>query len=261
MVTIPRVIPCLLLKQTGFVKTVRFADPSYLGDPINIVKLFNDMEVDELAVLDISAGPGDRGPAFELLGNIADNAFMPMSYGGGVASSEDVRRILGIGYEKVVIGRRAFETPELVAEAAGAAGSQSVVVAIDVRKSFLGRYGVYFGNGKTRAKKDPVDFAREMEARGAGEIVLTSIDRDGTMAGYDLELIGAVAEAVGIPVVACGGAGSLDDFAAAVRAGASAVAAGSLFVYHGRRRAVLVNFPARDELEAIFAGTAPGTAG
>jgi len=259
MINIPRVIPCLLLKQTGFVKTVRFADPSYLGDPINIVKLFNDMEVDELSILDISAHTEGRGPAFELLQSIADNAFMPMSYGGGVASGEDVRKILGIGYEKVVIGRCAVERPELIAEAARVAGSQSVVVSVDVRRSLLGKQRVCVRGGKSRTKVDPVHLAREVEQRGAGEILLTAIDRDGVMGGYDLDLIRAVTQVVGIPVIACGGAGKIEDFAAAVNVGgASAVAAGSLFVYHGRRRGVLVNFPSRQELEAIFADPAGG---
>ncbi len=248
-----RVIPCLLLRGAGFVKTVRFGDPTYLGDPVNIVKLFSDMEVDELGILDITATADGRGPAFDLLGRIADNAFMPLSYGGGLTSVDQVRRVLGLGYEKVVIGSAAAETPGLVREAAGVVGSQSVVVSVDARRGLLGRYEVRTRSGRRRTKTDPVTWARRMEALGAGEILLTAVDRDGTMEGYDLALIRSVAEAVSIPVIASGGAGSVHDFAAAVReGGASAVAAASMFVFHGRRRAVLVKFPTRDELDAAL---------
>lgn len=250
----PRVIPNLLLQHTGFVKTTRFARPVYLGDPINIVKLFNDMEVDELGILDISATREGRGPNVELLRNIADNAFMPLSYGGGLGSVDDIRTVLGIGYEKVVIGSRAAERPELVSEAARVVGNQSVVVSVDARAGLWGKYSVYTHNGKHRVRKTPAEYAREMEGRGAGEILLTSIDRDGTMSGYDIGLIRTVVDAVTVPVIAAGGAGELGDLTAAVReGGASAVAVGSMFVFHGPRRAVLVNTPSREELDAAFA--------
>ena len=248
-----RVIPCLLLRRAGFVKTVRFDDPTYLGDPINIVKLFSDMEVDELGILDITATTEGRPPQFDLLASIADNAFMPLSYGGGLTGVDQIRRILGIGYEKVVLGTAAAERPELVTEAARIVGSQSVVVSIDAKRGLLGKYEVRIRAGRHRTRTDPVTYARQMEERGAGEILLTAIDRDGLMEGYDLPLIRQVADAVTIPVIASGGAGTLEDFAAAVReGGASAVAAGSMFVFHGRRRAVLVKFPTRAELDAVL---------
>jgi len=255
---VPRVIPCLLLKRTGCIKTVRFGDSVYLGDPINIVKLFNDMEVDELGILDTRATVDHTEPQISLLSNIADNAFMPLSYGGGVRTLEHVRTILGIGYEKIILGHRAAEDASFVEQAASLAGSQSVVVSVDARRTLFGKYHVYTACGKTKHPVDPVTYAREMERRGAGEILLTAIDRDGTMSGYDLELIREVSSAVRIPVIASGGAGKLADCVAAVRqGGASAVAAGSLFVFHGRHRAVLVNFPSRAELEAAFAAAPP----
>ncbi len=248
-----RVIPCLLLKDTGMVKTTRFEDPVYLGDAINIVKLFNDMEVDELGVLDISAGPDGRGPDLNLLSSIASNAFMPLSYGGGVARLDDAREVLQLGFEKVIIGTAAVENPDLVNHAAEEFGAQSVVVSIDVRKRLFGRYEVCVAGGRRKTGREPVAHAVEMARRGAGEILLTSVDRDGTMSGYDLELIRQVSDAVDIPVIASGGAGNVEHFAQAVRqGGASAVAAASCFVFHGRRRAVLVNYPQRDELRKVF---------
>ncbi len=257
-----RVIPCLLLKDGGLVKTTRFDEPVYLGDPVNIVKLFNDMEVDELGLLDIAASAPGGGPAFDLLQSIADEAFMPLSYGGGIVGLDQVRRILGIGYEKVVIGLAAAGNPRLVEDAARAVGNQSIVVSIDARRGPSGGYEVFVRSGRESTRKDPAAYAREMEQRGAGEILLTAIDRDGTMAGYDLELIRRVSDAVRIPVIASGGAGKVSDFAAAIRTGgASAVAAGSLFVFYGRRRAVLVNFPRRDELEAALGEGQAGPAG
>jgi len=244
MTSLHRIIPCLLLRHTGCVKTIRFSDPTYLGDPINIVKLFNDMEVDELGILDIAATREGRGPNFELLGTIADNAFMPLSYGGGLGSVDDARRVLETGYEKVVIGSRAAQQAELITEVAGIVGSQSVIVSIDVRGNFRGEYEVCVDNGRRRVGRAPEEYAREMEERGAGEILLTSIDRDGTMKGYDLDLIRRVTATVRIPVIASGGAGSVEHLAEAIeKGGASAVAVGSFFVFHGRRRAVLVNVP------------------
>ncbi|MBE3134595.1 MAG: imidazole glycerol phosphate synthase subunit HisF [Acidobacteria bacterium] len=245
-----RVIPCLLLQGTGFVKTTRFQKPVYLGDPVNIVKLFNDMEVDELGILDIRASAEGRGPSFDLLKHIADNAFMPLSYGGGLKDLEAIRRILGIGYEKVIVNTAAFENPGLITDAARIAGNQSIVVSMDVKRSLRGQYEVYAAGGRRPTKCEPVAFARRMEELGVGEILLTAIDRDGTMTGYDTALIRMVSEAVSIPVIACGGSGSAADFARAVReGGASAVAAASLFVFHGPRRAVLISFPTRQEIE------------
>lgn len=249
----PRVIPCLLLDGEGLVKTVRFGRPTYVGDPINAVKIFNDREVDELAVLDIAASRLDRPPAFDIVRALAGECFMPLSYGGGVRSVEDARRLFGLGVEKVLVNTAAVRSPGLVTGIAEAFGSQSVMAGVDVKTDWLGRRRVFVCGGRRNTGRDPVDHAREMAARGAGEVLLTSIDRDGTMAGFDLDLIRAVASAVPVPLVACGGAGSVADLASAIGAGASAVAAGSLFVFAGPRRAVLINYPSAAQLGPLAA--------
>ena len=247
-----RVIPALLFKDQGLVKTIQFKNPSYVGDPINAIKIFNDKEVDELVLLDITASVQGRGPSFELIEEIASECFMPLGYGGGIRSLDDIRRILATGVEKVILNSAALSDPALIEAAARAAGSQSVVVSIDAKKKLLGGYEVYGANGSRGTRRDPAVFAREMQERGAGEILVNSIDRDGTQKGFDLELIRRVAEAVSVPVVACGGAGTLEHLREAVGAGASAVAAGSMFVYVGKHRAVLINYPQYRELEKLF---------
>jgi cyclase len=247
-----RVIPCLLLKNLGLVKTVKFSDPKYVGDPINAVKIFNDKEVDELIFLDITATNEKRKPPFDLLSRIVSEAFIPFSYGGGLRSFGDVKKILEIGVEKVVINTYAFENPEFVKEVADKLGSQSVVVCIDFKKNEKGDYEVFVNSGKVNTKINPIDYAIQMEKMGAGEIFLNSIDKDGTMEGYDLELIKKVSEVVGIPIVASGGAGKIEDFGNAIKSGASAVSAGSLFVFVGPHRAVLINYPSREEIERIL---------
>ncbi|HWR53203.1 MAG TPA: AglZ/HisF2 family acetamidino modification protein [Bryobacteraceae bacterium] len=247
-----RVIPCLLLRDGGLVKTVRFKDATYVGDPINAVRIFNEKEVDELAFLDIGATPSGAGPNFELLADIASEAFIPFGYGGGITTIEQVRRLFSLGVEKVILNTAAARTPALVEEAAAAAGSSSVVVSVDVRRNWRGKPTVMINGGRDGIDREPIEYAREMERRGAGEILLNSIDRDGTQAGYDLDLIHAVADAVSVPVVAAGGAGNLTHFREAVDAGASAVAAGSLFVFHGKHRAVLITYPLYEQLERLF---------
>jgi imidazole glycerol-phosphate synthase subunit HisF len=250
-----RVIPCLSLSGDGLVKTVKFKDPKYVGDPINAVRIFNEKEVDELVFLDISATVRGREPNFDLLASIASEAFMPLGYGGAVRTIEQIRRLYSIGFEKVIINSGAWDNPGLVGEAAAIAGSQSVVVSMDVRRTLLGGYSVHTQSGSFNIKVDPVTYAQRAEKAGAGEILLTSIDRDGTQTGYDLTLIERVSSAVSIPVIACGGAGSIGDLAAAVNHGCSAVAAGSLFVFHGKHRAVLITYPDYAELEKLFSHT------
>jgi len=251
----PRIIPCLLLRNSGLVKTVKFKDPTYLGDPRNVVKIFNDKDADELVLLDITATPERRSPRFELIEEIASECFMPMGYGGGIRTADDVRRIIGIGIEKAILNTAVVDNPRLITESADLIGSQSVVVSIDVKKvGLFGRYEVFTQGGRRATKLNPVDWARQAQDAGAGEILLNSIDQDGTMKGYDLDLIKLVSDAVGIPVVACGGAGSVADLVAAVeRGGASAASAGSLFVFQGRHRAVLISFPTGQELKTSFA--------
>jgi imidazole glycerol-phosphate synthase subunit HisF len=253
-----RVIPCLLLRKQGLVKTVGFRKARYLGDPINIVRLFNDKEVDELVFLDIDATPARRGPRFDLLAQIASECFMPFCYGGGVRTQDDIHALFRLGVEKVAINTHAVEDPSFVSEAARRFGSQSIIVSIDAKRTWLGRDEVRVRGGRQGTGIDPVAHAVEMERRGAGELLVTSIDRDGSMRGYDLDLIRRVTAAVRIPVVACGGAGSTRDLGQVVRdGGASAAAAGSLFVFQGRHRAVLVNYPSPAELSALFQPDGP----
>ncbi len=250
---IPRAIPCLLLRNQGLVKTVRFKDPKYLGDPINIVRLFNDKEVDEVMLLDITATVENRKPCFKLIEEVASEAFMPLGYGGGVRSLEDVKTILGLGVEKIVINSYAVENPDFVTQAADFAGSSSIVASIDVKQTLWGRYEVRTHSGRKSAGMDPVEHAKTLEKLGAGEILLNSIDRDGRMQGYDLELIKRVTQAVNVPVVACGGARTIQDLRSAVKdAGAAAAAAGSMFVFQGPHRAVLISYPSSSELHQIF---------
>ena len=251
----PRVIPCLLLRNKGLVKTVKFKEPKYLGDPINIVRIFNDKEVDELIFLDITATVEHKKPPFKLLSEIASECFMPLGYGGGINNLEDIRTILSLGVEKVSINSHAIEDPSFITTAADQVGSQSIVVSIDVKKNFWGKYQVFTQNGRKKTGQDPLEFAVHMEQMGAGELLINSVDRDGTMQGYDLELIKQISGAVNIPVVACGGAGTVDDLAGVVNnGGASAAAAGSMFVFQGPHRAVLISYPTGKELQEAFTG-------
>lgn len=248
-----RVIPCLLLKNAGLVKTVKFKNPKYVGDPINAVKIFNDKEVDELIFLDISAAQSGQGPSLKVVSEIASECFMPLAYGGGVRSLADMRTLFTIGVEKVSVNSAAVDNPRFIREASEVFGAQSIIVSIDVKKNFRGCFEVYTQGGTKNSKIDPVDFARTMEEMGAGEILLNSIDRDGTMLGYDIDLIRKITSAVNIPVIACGGAGKIEHFSAAIERGnASAVAAGSLFVFHGRHRAVLITYPSQEELKTVL---------
>ena len=247
-----RVMPCLLLKNSRLVKTIKFKKPNYVGDPINVVKIYNEKEVDELIFLDITATVENRKPPFKIISEIASECFMPFAYGGGINNLEDIKKIFSLGVEKVAINSYAVENPSFIERASDLFGSQSIIVSIDVRKSLFGKYEVYTHSGKNATKLDPVKFAIQAEEMGAGELLLTSIDRDGTMQGYDNNLITEVSDAVSVPVIACGGVGKIEHFAEAVKAGASAVAAGSLVVYQGFNRGVLINFPTRDELEMVL---------
>lgn len=237
------------MKNHGFYKTIDFNNPRYLGDPINIVKLFNDKEAYELAILDITATMEGKEPDFNYLAEIASECFMPIGYGGGIRKVQDIQRLLSIGFEKVIINTEAVRQPELIKKSSNQFGAQSIVVSIDVKKEGNGKHVVFINGGRERTGLDPVEHAKNMERNGAGEILLTSIDRDGMMNGYDLDLIRMVSDSVGIPLLACGGAGRIEHFGEAVKSGASAVVAGSLFVYYGKHKAVLVNFPETRKLE------------
>jgi cyclase len=239
-----RVIPTLLLNSSGgLVKTVRFTKRTYIGDPINAVKIFNDKKVDELVLLDIDATRENRLPAFNLIEDIVSEAFMPVGYGGGIKTVNDMARLFRSGVEKVVLSSAAVADLELIRKGADRFGSQSIVVCLDVRKGWWGRYNVTTRSGTRRHLGTPEDWAQKACLAGAGEVIIYSIDRDGTYRGYDLSLLVRINQAVEVPVVACGGAGSKEDFAAAVNVGCDAVAAGSVFVYHGAQRGVLITYP------------------
>lgn len=247
-----RVIPVLLKHRKALVKTIKFGKFNYIGDPLNTIQIFNNLEVDELVFLDITATKENREPDYTLIADLASECFMPLTYGGGVKTLDQMKKIFSLGVEKVVICSAAYEHPDLIKEAASLFGAQSVVVSIDVKKDLWGKYEVATVSGTYKTKIGPVEFAKKMEKEGAGEIFLNSIDQDGVMAGYDLELIKMVSEAVSVPLIACGGAGEYQDLNNAVKAGASGVAAGSLFVYQNKNRAVLVNYPTEGDMEEIF---------
>ena len=249
----PRVMPVLLLKGDLLYKTIKFSAPKYVGDPRIAVKIFNDKSCDELVLLDIMASREGKAPNLRLIEEIVTEAFMPVAYGGGVTSLQQARDIIRVGVEKIIINSRAIEEPRLLSEFASVFGVQAVVASIDVKKRMFGGYRVFTYGGTVNTKRDPVDVALSLEEAGAGEILINAIDRDGTFQGYDLELIRSVSDAVSVPVIACGGAGKLDDFKAAIHdAGASAVAAGSLFVFQLPHRAVLITFPREENLLKII---------
>lgn len=240
----PRVIPCLLLRGNGLVKTRRFRDPVYVGDPVNAVRIFSEKEADEIVVLDIDASREGREPNYELVAEIAGEAFMPVAYGGGVRTLGQMRRLIRSGVEKVVVNSAAVESTSVLSEGAAVFGSQAIVAGIDVKRTLLGGYRVVAKSSTVEARVGLDEHLARLVAAGAGEIFLNSVDRDGMMGGYDLDLIRKVALRVTVPVVACGGAGKLEHLSEAIRdGGASAVAAGSLFVFHGKHRAVLINYP------------------
>lgn len=245
-----RVIPVLLLQNGGLVKSVKFSDYKYVGDPINAVKIFNEKEVDEIVILDISATAAKRPPNISQIKEIASEAFMPLAYGGGITRLDEISELINAGVEKAVVNTGAYLSPELVTAGAKHIGSQSIVVSIDVKKDFLGKYKVFIYNGSKNTKMDPVEYAKKMQDAGAGEIFLNVIDRDGTYSGYDLALIKKITQALQIPVVVCGGAAVVEDFARAVQHGASAVAAGSMFVFQRPHNAVLISYPLQDELKS-----------
>ena len=249
----PRIIPCLLVRNKGLIKTVKFGPSKYVGDPINAVKIFNEKEADELIVLDIDATATGAAPDFELIQKLAAECRMPLCYGGGVETVEHAKRIIGLGVEKVAISSAALINPELITEIAAEIGNQSVVLVLDVKKSLFGKYEVYTHNGQKNTGRLAVEVAQQAEKLGAGEIVINSIDLDGQMKGYDLDLAAKVREAVRLPMTMLGGAGSLADIVRLVSAcGVVGAAAGSLFVFKGPYRAVLISYPDQVQKETII---------
>ncbi|VXC26163.1 Putative imidazole glycerol phosphate synthase subunit hisF2 [Pseudomonas sp. 9AZ] len=239
-----RIIPCLLVRGNGLVKTRKFKEAVYVGDPINAIRIFSDKEVDEIVVLDIDASREGREPNYGLIEEMAGEAFMPLAYGGGIRNLEQVRRLIRSGIEKVVINTVATESMGVIREAADMFGSQAVVGAVDVKKTLFGGYRVVTKSATVDAKIGLDEHIKQLVSAGIGEIFINNVDRDGMMTGYDLQLLRSITQTVNVPVVACGGAGTLEHLSQAVtEGGASAVAAGSMFVFHGKHRAVLINYP------------------
>ena len=255
----PRITPCLLVHDGGLVKTVGFSDPKYVGDPINAVKIFNEKEADELVVLDIDATVRNAEPDFKLIARLAAECRMPLCYGGGVRSVEHARRIIGLGVEKVALSAAALTDPGLVSRVAQEIGSQSVVVVLDVkRRPHTDEHEVWIHNGRTNTTRSVLDAALDAQARGAGEIVVNSIDNDGRMKGYDLALAGRMRRALRIPMTMLGGAGALADIGKLIEAcGVVGAAAGSLFVFKGAYKAVLINYPNPAQKDEIIRASMP----
>ncbi|MFL5808107.1 MAG: AglZ/HisF2 family acetamidino modification protein [Flavisolibacter sp.] len=246
-----RVIPCLLWKDGGLYKSVKFKKLTYVGDPINAIKIFNEKEVDELIILDIDASKEKREPNYELIRQVASECFMPLGYGGGVNSLDHIQKLLSLGVEKIVVQTAAVRNKEFIREATNRFGSSTIVVSIDYKSNLFGKNRVTGLKGQLTTSVSPEEFAKEMEEMGAGEIILQSIDRDGTFSGYDLDTIRKVVQSVSIPVVCLGGAGDLKDIANAIQAGVSGAAAGSIFVFQKPHRAVLISYPTGKEWDAV----------
>lgn len=252
MFTRPRIIPTLLIDDRDLIKTVQFGKRTYLGDPVNAVKIFNRKGIDELSILDIGATNNHREPDYEILKDIASEAFMPLSYGGGITTLDQVHELLKIGYEKVVLNSALVRKPELITKSAEQFGSQSIVASIDVKR--IGSdYKCFIADGTEESKWCPVELAQEAERLGAGEIIINSIDNDGMMQGYDINLVKSVVDSVSLPVIAIGGASGINDLKTVLHEGhAHAAAGGSMFVYYGRLKAVLITAPS--ELDLINSG-------
>jgi cyclase len=248
-----RIIPVLLLKENYLYKGLKFRDHKYIGDPVNAVKIFNDKEVDELILLDITASVENKEPNLGILKDIASECFMPLGYGGGVKSVEMIREVLNIGLEKVIINTQAIRNPSLISSAVNYFGSSTIVGSIDAKKNILGKYNVYINSGQEKTRWHPVAWAKELERLGVGEIIINSIDQDGSRKGYDLDLVKTVASSVLVPVIASGGSSNLLHMAEACnKFGASAAAGGAQFVFHGKFNAVLITYPTQYEIEQAF---------
>lgn len=249
----PRIIPCLLVKDKGLVKTINFKDPKYVGDPINAVRIFNEKEVDELMILDIDATVENREPDYKMIEHWASECRMPLCYGGGIKTVEQARKIFSLGVEKVAMSSAALLNPALIKEISESVGSQSVVIVIDVKKKLFGGYELFVHNGKKSINKSLISFIQEMENQGAGEIIINNIDLDGTMKGYDFLLAEKVRECTSLPLTILGGAGSLEDVGRLInKFKIIGAAAGSLFVFKGKYRAVLINYPTPEEKDNLI---------
>ncbi len=249
---LPRVIPCLLLKSEALVKTQKFKNPSYIGDPINAVRIFNELEVDELIILDIEASRYRQHPNFEFLGKIVSEAFMPVAIGGGITSLEDASKLINLGVEKVVINSAALYSFKLIEDISRKFGSQSVVLSIDIKKNLLGNIKLYSHTDGNNLNVDIEKYISDSIRSGAGEVLINFVDNDGMGTGYNYNYIEKISKKIDVPLIVSGGAGHLNDFKMAVNVGASACAAGSMFVYRGRHRAVMINYPGYNTLKNLF---------
>jgi cyclase len=248
-----RVIPCLLLHKGGLYKTEKFKNPTYIGDPINAIKIFNEKEVDELMFLDIDASVENKEPNYKMIEDIASECFMPLCYGGGVKNIEQMKKIYALGVEKVSLSSQAVINPSLIKEAASIFGNQSVIVTIDIKKDFWKKQKVFINNGKKNTKLNPIDFIKKVETLGAGEIVINSIDNDGVMKGYDIELLKEIKSNVKVPIIALGGAGNLNHIKEVFEnSKVDAVACGSMFVYQGPLKGVLISYPPYHTVQKIL---------
>ncbi|HQC06457.1 MAG TPA: AglZ/HisF2 family acetamidino modification protein [Kaistella chaponensis] len=249
----PRIIPSLLIQDNGLVKTVNFKNPKYVGDPINAVRIFNEKEVDELAIFDIDATAKGLEPNYSLIERIANQSRMPLCYGGGVKTVEQAQKIFGLGIEKIALSSAVLHNPELITQIANRVGAQSVIVVLDVKKKLFGGYEVYTHNGKKSTGINPFDFAEKAQRLGAGEIIINSIDQDGVMKGFDMNLIDKVRDKISLPLTVLGGAGELQHIQQVIhKHGVIGVAAGSLFVFKGVYKAVLINYPEKGEKEKLY---------
>ncbi|MFZ2153285.1 MAG: AglZ/HisF2 family acetamidino modification protein [Microgenomates group bacterium] len=244
-----RLIPVLLVDNGRLIKTIKFQKQIYLGDPINTIKIFNDKEVDEIVVLDITATENNKEPDYKFIASLAEECFMPVCYGGGICNIDQVKKILSLGIEKISLNTALFNNRDLVKEVARKYGSQAVVASIDVKTDFFGHYHVYKNRGKYKVNIDVFEFINELEFDGVGELLINFIDRDGMYKGYDVSFIKKVVENTKIPVTACGGAKDLEDVRNMLKVtGVAAAAAGSIFVFSSETRGVLINYPNRLEL-------------
>ncbi len=247
-----RVIPCLLLQDGGLVKTKKFKNPKYVGDPINAIRIFNDKYVDELIFFDINASRFNKEPNYDLIARIAGECFMPLCYGGGIKTLEQARKLVAIGVEKISINSTAINNLELIKQLVAELGSQSVVGAIDIKRNFWGKEYVYDSSKRRTTNINPLTHARNLVDAGVGEIFINDVSRDGTFSGYSTELVSSIADKINVPLIVCGGASSIDDMQGIFKAGASAAAAGSLFVFYGPHRAVLINYPDYSIVKKLF---------
>lgn len=247
-----RVIPCLTIKGEGLVKTVKFSDPKYIGDPVNAVKIFNEKEVDEIVLLDIDTGMHGGKPNLKLIGKIASEAFIPLSYGGGISSVRDAEEVFSLGIEKIILNTAILDSYDLITELAMRYGSQSVVAAVNIKKNLFGSWKLYSHKNKKNSTISLDEYLSKIESSGVGEVFLNSVDNDGVMQGYDIELVKFAVKHTSVPIIASGGAAGMHDFKCAIESGASGAAAGSAFVFHGKHRAVLIQYPTQSDLNNLL---------